>query len=515
MKDIVKRPIPYRTLAGRGSLAALFLSLALPACQAQNLLKDAHILVSTNAGAAWAEEVAFAKEGRYPVQLRAEFVVNELPKAEVLSLRKPDLISEWKLNGRELIGPPKDMFYTLLEGIPVSGLKTGTNVLEAKCTVNVGLRDGKLSPTVAKYALDLQPGDISKFEIRTGPVLGAVGSDYFTVGCRTRMPAVVTLECDGRKWTSEPGVIHRLRANGLKAGKTYGYKLVAQLAGGSAKAESKTWNVRIPRQDGPVTFVAVGDARNNPKVWSRIAQEILKVQPDFVLHTGDIVGNGNDYEAWDREFGSAAPDLLASIPCFYTFGNHENNVAMLYKLFGFPQDERSSYTETIGPVQVFAMNRFENWGKGSPNLARMEKELAASKAPFVFAFTHPPSWSSGSHGNDRMGIDVHFPLFDRYEVTAEVAGHDHCYERSEPGGTTMLIAGGAGAPLYRQEKLAKNPHSKIYRSEYGFLVFKADNQSCTLKAYTYGGLKTPDAERKLQEVDTRTWTARNASQAAR
>jgi len=79
----------------------------------------------------------------------------------------------------------------------------------------------------------------------------------------------------------------------------------------------------------------------------------------------------------------------------------------------------------------------------------------------------------------------------------------------------MLIAGGAGAPLYRQEKLAKNPHSKIYRSEYGFLVFKADNQSCTLKAYTYGGLKTPDAERKLQEVDTRTWTARNASQAAR
>ncbi len=384
---------------------------------------------------------------------------------------------------------------------------------KAVYAVNVELRDGKFSPSSSgAIQLNLRPDDVGEFEIRTGPILGAAGTDYFTVGCRARMPATVTLHCDGRTWTSPPGGIHLLRADGLLAGREYEYTLVADLVGGRASAASQPWKVKTLPAKGPVTFLALGDARNNPKIRGRIMSEAMKFEPAFVIHTGDIVGNGNDYEAWDSQFAKPAAEFLATVPCSYTFGNHENNVALLYQLFGFPEQGRGNYSQIVGPVQLFAMNRFENWGKGSEALVAMEKRLAASTSPFIFAFTHPPAWSSGSHGNDKLGQEVHFPIFDKYRATAMIAGHDHCYERSEPGGTTMLVAGGAGASLYNQEHLNDNPHSKIYRSEYNFLVFRADATTCEMKDYTYGGLKTPDNERKLEVVDTRVWLAR--SQAA-
>ncbi|MCX6866026.1 MAG: metallophosphoesterase [Verrucomicrobia bacterium] len=486
-------------------------ALAAPA-QERNLLEGMPVLVTADKAVEtnnWVPSVTFDKATRHDLRLRVEFNVAEIPSGPVLTLKKPPHIAAWTLNGQALVGPPKDMFYPELEGVPTAALKVGKNRLEAGFSVNVYPRDGKLSPiNSGDIRLDLRPGDVRKFDIRTGPVLGAAGTDYFTLGCRTRMPAVVTLHCDGRTWKSKPGVIHKLRADGLREGREYEYKLVAELAGGGATASSGPWKVKTLPGKGPVTFVALGDARNNPKIWGRISGQAMKFEPAFVIHTGDIIGNGNDYEAWDREFAEPAAKFLATIPCFYTFGNHENNVSMLYQFFGFPEEGKGNYTQIVGPVQLFAMNRFENWGKNSGNLVNMEKQLAASKSPFIIAFTHPPAWSSGSHGNDPLGKDTHFPIFDKYGVTALIAGHDHCYERSEPGGTTMLIAGGGGAHLYNSERAKDNPHSQIFRSEYNFLVFKADDRKCELKAYTYGGLNTPDNQRKLELVDTRIWDAR-------
>lgn len=501
---------------GMGLLAMFCAPLA--PVRAQNLLEGARVLVTADKAAettAWAPVVTFDKATRHDLRLRAEFDLPAVPAATVLTLKKPAHIAEWSLNGAALMGPPKDMFYPELEGIPATLLKTGKNVLEARFSVNVYPREGKLFPADSgDIRLDLRAGDLKRFEIRTGPILGAAGNDYFTVGCRTRMPATVTLHCDGRTWTSKPGVIHLLRADGLQAGRGYEYQLVANLCGGGATAKSKPARVKTLPAKGPVTFVALGDARNNGKIWNSITNQVLKFDPAFVIHTGDIVGNGNDYEAWDREFATPAAKYLATIPCFYTFGNHENNVSQIYQLFGFPEDARGNCHQVIGPVELFGMNRFENWGERSGNLVTMERQLAASKSPFIFAFTHPPAWSSGPHGNDKLGRDVHFPIFERYGVTALIAGHDHCYERSEPGSTTMLIAGGAGAHLYDPEQAKDNPHSKIYRSEYNFLVFKADDRQCEMNAWTFGGLKTPDNERKLEQVDIRVWQARRQATGA-
>ena len=62
-------------------------------------------------------------------------------------------------------------------------------------------------------------------------------------------------------------------------------------------------------------------------------------------------------------------------------------------------------------------------------------------------------------------------------------------------------------------KLKENPHSKIFRSEYNFLVFEADERKCEMKAWTFGCLKTSDNERKLELVDARSWDPRKQADA--
>ena len=55
--------------------------------------------------------------------------------------------------------------------------------------------------------------------------------------------------------------------------------------------------------------------------------------------------------------------------------------------------------------------------------------------------------------------DAWVPLFDKHNVDLVIAGHNHVYERSvpifqdseSPTGTTYMVSGGAGAPLYTSQ----------------------------------------------------------------
>lgn len=504
---------PFLVLAALISLA----STALPdASHAQNLLQGAKITYRNGADSeATAKDlslITFQKPGTIPLSVRIEFEVKTKPAGAVLKFTKPQSITGWRLNSEPLLEPTKDMALGQLNGIPAMSLKPGRNVLEARFDQRVDNKSGHLDPiSTGANHFELRPADLKEFAISTGPVLGAAGYDYFTVGCRTSMPATVTLECDGRKWTSKPGYVHLLRAEGLKQGQAYEYKLVANLAGKGSPTttvRSKTWKVKTLSSKTPLVFAAVGDARSNPKIWGKITQEILKFHPQFVAHTGDIVRNGLDYASWDNQFAAPASEFLATIPCFFAFGNHEDNAGMLDQLFGYPNSDRN-YTETIGPAQIFIIDRyFSNWEQNSPKVDWLQKELAQSKARFVFAFAHPPAWSSGSHDTDPVSRNVIFPILQRYSATAFIAGHDHCYERSEPGTTTMLIAGGGGAELHQAIKQPDNPFSAIYRSEYNFLIFTVDENRCEVKAYAFGDASTPDDQRKTEVIDSRVWGPR-------
>jgi predicted phosphodiesterase len=246
-----------------------------------------------------------------------------------------------------------------------------------------------------------------------------------------------------------------------------------------------------------------------------VATAALQANPDLVLHTGDLVARGADDWRWDEEFHAPAKDLLATVPFYGVLGNHDGNAPILGRLFPTPGIEGMgwNWSQRIGPAFFVGINGAEKWSKDSENARWLDKTLAEAKTPFTFLVTHYSAWSSARHGKLRLdgkpegrileAQKVILPLLIKHKVTAMIAGHDHCYERSEPPGeVSVIVTGGGGARLYKKEKEAgakkQNPHSEAFASELHYCLFVVDGRTCTMQALT------PDG----RQLDTRTWEAR-------
>ncbi|MEL6346638.1 MAG: hypothetical protein AAFV53_26230 [Myxococcota bacterium] len=96
---------------------------------------------------------------------------------------------------------------------------------------------------------------------------------------------------------------------------------------------------------------------------------------------------------------------------------------------------------------------------------------------------HQPAYSACTrHGSNIDVREAWTPIFDRYGVDAVFAGHNHIYERSYPlnggeavsagQGTTYIVTGGAGAPLYVESdnepfNLVANPIEHYIIADFG------------------------------------------------
>jgi 3',5'-cyclic AMP phosphodiesterase CpdA len=354
-----------------------------------------------------------------------------------------------------------------------------------------------------------------ELRIQTGPILGAFDAGWFTVACRTSVKAPVTValaatDAEPEKVVAEsaPAMIHRLKVP-RAAGASQKYVLIAPegvrvpLAAPAPVAKGETF-----------AFVAMGDSRTYPKRWAAVAAAALKARPRFVLFTGDMVAHGLDDASWDRDFFGPARELFAATPFYCVMGNHEENGPLFNEMFYNPSpDGRThSWAQTLGDVTLIGVDGEQDWSAGSENARWLEKVLAASDSKFIFLASHYPPWTSSTHGGldaegrpreraIREGREVIMPLLAKYRATAFLAGHDHCYERSEPeGGVTAITTGGAGAPLYPKVRDAarQNPWSKVFASQLHYCVIEVSGDACTLKAFTPEG----------DLLDARTWKAR-------
>jgi hypothetical protein len=210
-------------------------------------------------------------------------------------------------------------------------------------------------------------------------------------------------------------------------------------------------------------------------------------------------------------FFGPAKDPLATIPTFAAIGNHEQNSPLFLRMLPTPNGKKN-WSQQIGPVLLIGIDGSMDWNTGSKLAKWLDETLAGSKAKFIFLLNHYPAWTSSRHGglngqgrpNERpirLGQDVIMPLLRKYGATAMISGHDHIYERSEPpDGVTVIITGGAGAPLYEKSSRAdkQNPHSKVLARAHHFCLFSVKGNTCSMKAVTVDG----------KVIDTRTWKAR-------
>ena len=414
----------------------------------------------------------------------------------------------FSLNGKKITGPMDGMYYRTIPAIDATLLKKGLNTLEAAITVT---RD-KAAVSDKAFQMSLCALGPEHLKFQTGPILGAFGEKFFTVTCRTNMPAKVSVSVKGSDGftESEAGLIHRLRIKLDNKTRSGNYAAVAD----NGIRKIRTPYHPIPNVKKRFRFVAMGDSRTNPQDWAQVAAAVRTQAPDLVVFSGDMVTRGRNDWQWDEQFFAPAKDFFATTAFYAVIGNHEENAPLYNELFYTPTADGlgRNWHQQIGNVLLIGIDGDADWSSKSKKYKWLESVLSQSKANFIFLFDHYPAWTSGGHGRlniislpkerqVRQSQNAILPLLSKYKATAMIAGHDHFYERSEPPrGVTAIVSGGAGAPRYKKYKTAEkqNPHSKVFASALHYCLFEITDDTCTMRAITPQG----------KTLDTRTWKSR-------
>lgn len=85
----------------------------------------------------------------------------------------------------------------------------------------------------------------------------------------------------------------------------------------------------------------------------------------------------------------------------------------------------------------------------STQRAWLAEQLRATREPVrIVAFHHPPFSVATAHEPDRAVRRSWVPLFEQYDVTLVLNGHQHVYEHLRVRGVDYVVTGGGGASLY-------------------------------------------------------------------
>jgi hypothetical protein len=260
--------------------------------------------------------------------------------------------------------------------------------------------------------------------------------------------------------------VHEVHLCGLEPDTTYRYRVGGRGADGR-ESWSPTYQFRTapdPAIDpsAEITVLVLGDSRGGyATMGGLLAFGDSLAFPDVILFTGDAVTNGNDQGEWEA-FLDAGEPVLRHVPMLFAHGNHEQNAVNFYSLFSQPGDEEN-FSIDYGPVHLVVMNDSPRDAHAIGGTTRdfLDADLAAhAAAPWTIAMHHRAMYSSSTNHGPALDLQQAWgPVYDAHRVDLVLNGHDHDYERSKPLraglvqtsgalGTTYVVAGGAGAPLY-------------------------------------------------------------------
>jgi predicted phosphodiesterase len=278
----------------------------------------------------------------------------------------------------------------------------------------------------------------------------------------------------------------RLRAEkmvltGLKPGNTYYYQV---FPGDSGKGSFKT----PPAGPARFQFVVFGDTRTRHDMHRVVINAILKyADPDFVMHTGDLVENGADTSLWPIFF-DAERELLRKAAFFPSLGNHERNASNYYEYM----DAKPYYSFNWGTTHFAVIDSdIENFGPTDAERKSfweeevhwLESDLqSAQNAALRFVFAHhPPITAVKRRQGDNPHMTALEPMFERFHLTAAFFGHDHNYQHYVKNEIQYFITGGGGAPLYDVDSPPAGITKKVESTE-NFVIVNVDGNKAHVEA---------------------------------
>jgi predicted phosphodiesterase len=239
-----------------------------------------------------------------------------------------------------------------------------------------------------------------------------------------------------------------------------------------------------------MSFFSYGDTRTYTSTHDQVAEAIVSTYTgdedyqSFIVHTGDIVANGDLESSWDSQLFDPSyqniQTLLANLPFQACMGNHEKSGVLFKKYFPYPFVNDRYWSYDYGPAHFVVIDQYTPYDLYSDQLDWIENDLASSMKPWKFIFLHEPGWSAGAHENNTTVQNYIQPLCEQYGVNIVFAGHNHYYARAEVNGVQHITTGGGGAPLYTPNpgypnivSTSRSHHFCKVEINHNVLIFKA------------------------------------------
>jgi len=269
-----------------------------------------------------------------------------------------------------------------------------------------------------------------------------------------------------------------------------------------------------------VKLLIFGDSQspdNTPRpygMWQDTLNKSLKANPDaeFFINLGDLSDVGQRETHWNAWF-KASEGVIDRVPMMPVQGNHEtygdpsNHKPVYYvSQFTLPENgpaglKEQAYSYDIGPVHFIVLDsQSDEEGNILPaQVEWLEKDLAASKAPWKIAFFHKPPYENHILRTNPDVKKAFCPLFDKYHVDLVFNGHDHALAHTYPinggkimekpsQGTVYYIVGRSGTKAYK-DLVKKDWNTFFYNplDQPVYLVLKSDKNKVTVKSYKQDG----------------------------
>lgn len=237
-----------------------------------------------------------------------------------------------------------------------------------------------------------------------------------------------------------------------------------------------------------------------------------------ILHTGDIVVNGNSPEQYTKQFFKPLSSLTPYIPTLVVAGNHESESTYFYKYLKLDElsvlPQSATLNEKIWQLRVgnslligLNTNIYNQHGVIQANWLndRLNEAEKDSDIDFIFLFFHHPPFSElWAYVNYYDGGSAYvknslLPVIKKYtKVKAIHYGHTHGFERgtlmaeSQTGDFRIICGGGSGGYLDPWASGANEDLNDIQKtvSQYCYQLLEIDpgNKSYNNTVYSLGTL---------------------------
>lgn len=236
-------------------------------------------------------------------------------------------------------------------------------------------------------------------------------------------------------------------------------------------------------------FVLWGDSQfQNPEVFEEFVQKTTLINPDFVVHVGDMI-HGYTYninsarKQWERFKKQIAP---LKAPFYPTPGNHDVTTKEIVEAYAeaWNNTDKFYYSFTKNNCTFIILNAFENqdfYKISDEQFEWMKNVLEANKDNNIFISLHPPLHLE----KDNKEWERIHNILKHYRTRAVFTGHYHIYDYRKIDGIDYFCLNTSGNMSLNTGFLGGNSHQ--------ILSVEVNNDSLSYLIYTQDDIYAHDA----------------------